>query len=151
MITADQLLAHLWGDYIIQSDYEATAKTKQSVACLAHVLTYAIPFLFLRPSVLALSVIISTHFVIDRWRLARHVVWIKNFIGPKRYINVAMLDGCGSDSGVHMSVWCRNLPWSECKATGYPPLTPPFLAFWLMIFADNILHITINGLALKYL
>lgn len=39
----------------------------------------------------------------------------------------------------------------ECAATGYPPDRPPFLAVWLLIIADNILHVLINGLALRYL
>jgi Protein of unknown function (DUF3307) len=84
MITADQLTCHAIGDYILQSDWMATEKTKRSIAALVHVLTYALPFLFLRPSVLALFVIVSTHFVIDRWRLARFAVWAKNFLGPRR-------------------------------------------------------------------
>ncbi len=48
MITADQLLCHAIGDYVIQSDWMANEKTKRSLAALAHVLTYAVPFLFLR-------------------------------------------------------------------------------------------------------
>jgi hypothetical protein len=35
--------------------------------------------------------------------------------------------------------------WSECKATGYPPDTPPWLAVWLMIIADNTIHVLINS------
>jgi hypothetical protein len=50
MITADQLVCHAIGDYVLQSDWMANTKTKRSVACLAHVATYALPFLFLRPS-----------------------------------------------------------------------------------------------------
>ncbi len=55
----------------------ATEKTKKSIAALAHVLTYGLPFLFLRPSVQAMVFIVVSHFVIDRWRLARYVVWAK--------------------------------------------------------------------------
>lgn len=127
MITADQLIAHGVGDYILQSDWAATNKTKQSLACAVHVITYAIPFLFLRPSLLALAVIIGTHFIIDRWRLARYVVWAKNWPYPE------------------------SRPWAECKATGYPDDRPAWLAVWLLIIADNLMHILINGLALKYL
>lgn len=126
MITADQILCHFIGDYILQSDWMANNKTKRTVAALAHVSTYCLPFLFLRPSLLAFVVIVGTHFIIDRWRLARYVVWVKNWMGP-------------------------NLPWSECIGTGYPPTTPIWMSVWLMIIADNIMHILINGLALKYL
>lgn len=127
MITADQLVAHAIGDYVLQSDWMATEKTKRSLAALAHVLTYAIPFLFLKPSLLALFVIISTHFVIDRWRLARFVCWLKNYPYPD------------------------SKPWAECSATGYPNDRPAWLAVWLLIIADNVMHVVINGVALMYL
>jgi hypothetical protein len=126
VITADQLVAHAVGDYVLQSDWMATEKTKRSIAALAHVLCYALPFLFLRPSPAALVVIVGTHFVIDRWRLARYVVWAKNWLGPNR-------------------------PWSECSATGYPPDRPAWLTVWLLIICDNVMHVLINGLALAYL
>lgn len=126
MITADQLVAHAVGDYVLQSDWMATEKTKRSIAALAHVLAYGVPFLFLRPSVGAMAVIVGTHFVIDRWRLARYIVWAKNWLGPNR-------------------------PWSECVATGYPADRPAWMTVWLLIIADNVLHVLINGLALAYL
>ncbi len=129
MITADQLLAHAIGDYVLQSDWMATEKTKRSIAALCHVLTYMLPFLFLHPSWAALGVIVGTHFVIDRWRLARYVVWAKNFLAP----------------------FDSTETWEACKATGYPPDRPAWLAVWLLIIADNLLHILINGLALRYL
>jgi hypothetical protein len=128
LITADQLLAHAVGDYILQSDWMATEKTKRNIAAAAHALTYAIPFLFFRPSLLALAAIIGTHFLIDRFRLARYVVWAKNLITPG-----------------------QRFTWAECSGTGYPPNTPVFLAVWLLIIADNIMHIIINGLALRFL
>jgi hypothetical protein len=46
MITANQLVAHAVGDYILQSDWMANEKTKRSLAALLHVMTYALPFLF---------------------------------------------------------------------------------------------------------
>lgn len=135
MITADQLLAHAVGDYILQSDWMANEKTKRSIAALVHVLTYGLPFLLLRPSVGAYAVIVVTHFVIDRWRLARHIVMLKNVFGhPATYTERMPLD----------------LPMYG-TSTGYAEDTPPFLAVWLFIIADNILHVTINGLALRYL
>jgi len=127
MITADQLLAHAVGDYIIQSDWMATEKTKKSIAAAVHALTYTLPFLFLTTQALALAVICGTHFVIDRWRLARYVCWAKNWPWPGRQ------------------------PWAQCTKTGYPDDRPPWLSTWLLIFADNIMHVIINGLALGYL
>lgn len=127
LISADQLLAHAVGDYIIQSDWMATEKTKKSVAAAAHALTYALPFLFLTTSVAALAFIVGTHFIIDRWRLARFVCWAKNFPWPGRR------------------------PWAECTKTGYPDDRPPWLATWLLIIADNTMHVLLNGIAIYYL
>lgn len=129
MITADQLLAHALGDYVIQSDWMAAEKTRRSLAAAVHALTYALPFLLLTDSLSALAIIIGTHFVIDRWRLARYVVFAKNFLGPP-------------------SKWPR---WPDCAATGYPSDRPPWLAVWLLIIADNVLHVLINGAAIRWL
>lgn len=126
MITADQLVAHAIGDYVLQSDWMATEKTKKTVAALAHVIAYSVPFVFLGASPLALFAIAGSHFIIDRWRLARYLIWAKNWMGPNR-------------------------PWSECVATGYPAERPAWMAVWLLIIADNVLHVLCNGLALRYL
>lgn len=127
MITADQLVAHAVGDYIIQSDWMATEKTKQSLAAGVHAVTYALPFLLLTRSPWALAIVVVTHFVIDRWRLARFVCWAKNL------------------------PWPGARPWSECVATGYPADRPTWLTVWLLIIVDNTLHAICNGLALRYL
>ena len=139
MITADQLLCHAIGDYLLQSHWMATEKTKRSLACLVHVATYALPFLFLRPSLLAMAVIVVSHFVIDRWRLARFVVWLKNIaLSPLSWgASTGNADGARA--------------WSNCNATGYPNDTPPWLSVWLLIIADNIMHVVINGAALRWL
>lgn len=124
-----QLIAHLIGDYFLQSDWMASEKTKKSLAALAHVFTYTIPFLFLTRSITALAVVMGTHFIIDRWRLARYVCWVKNWAAPLGW----------------------NKPWSECAGTGYTSDKPAFLAIWLLIIVDNTMHIICNALALRYL
>jgi hypothetical protein len=129
MITADQLFLHGLGDYVLQSDWMATEKTKRWRPAAAHALVYSLPFLALSPTPSAWLVILGTHYLIDRYRLARYVVWAKNFIAPRSY----------------------TFPWSDCDGTGYPKDRPAWLAVWLMIFADNLIHIAINGLALRYL
>lgn len=156
MITADQLVAHAVGDYILQSDWMATEKTKKSVAAAAHALTYTLPFLFLTRSLLALAVMLVTHFIIDRGRLARYVVWAKNFIAPPRIKREAVGANLADPGAVQIGlVWTwytrRNPPWKDCAATGYPPQVPPWMAVWLLIIADNVMHVLINGLALRYL
>jgi Protein of unknown function (DUF3307) len=124
LVTADQLVAHAIGDYIIQSDWMVQKKTKQHTAAMVHAVTYTLPFLALTQNLIALAVICVTHFAIDRWRLARFVVWAKNY------------------------PWPGSLSWSECSATGSPPDCPPYLAVWLMIITDNIMHVLCNAAAI---
>lgn len=119
LFTADQIVAHLVGDYILQSHWMATEKTKRSLAAAIHAGLYTLPFLMLTQSIAALAIICGTHFLIDRYRLARFVVWAKN--------------------------GCRG----PITGTGYPDDVPAWLSVWLLIIADNTLHIVINGLALK--
>lgn len=121
------LLAHLLGDYVVQSDWMSDQKTSRWWPAIAHAVSYGVPFLLAVADPVALAVIVVTHAVIDRYRLARYVVWAKNLMAPRGY----------------------NPPWSECKGTaGYPPSKPPFLAVWLMIIADNTIHIGINSAAI---
>lgn len=141
LISADQLLIHAIGDYIIQSDWMAVEKTKKNMAALAHALSYSLCFLFLTNSIPALFIIFSTHFIIDRWRLARYICWAKNFLAPKHVEFITP----------EKVILLRNAPWSECQATGYSPGKPLWMSVWLMIVCDNIMHVICNGLALKYL
>lgn len=76
-----QLIIHLIGDYCTQSDWMATNKTKASFPALMHALVYSLPFLLLTRRPVALFVIFGTHFFIDRFRLARYLVFAKNFMG----------------------------------------------------------------------
>ena len=123
----EQLILHLIGDYITQTDWMATNKTKRADVAAFHAAVYTLPFMLLSPSMLALAVIFSTHAVIDRYRIARFVVFVKNWSTQP------------------------SLRWADCSATGYHKDTPPWLAVWLLIVADNAMHITINYAALKWL
>lgn len=123
------LLCHLLGDYLTQSDWMAQEKTKRWWPAWAHAITYGLPFLLLTQSSVALAVIIVTHAVIDHYRLARHVVWAKNLLAPKAY----------------------RRPWSECRATGYHQDRPAWMAVWLMIIADNAMHLALNAAAIIWL
>jgi hypothetical protein len=159
VITGDQIVAHLVGDYILQSDWMANEKTKRSVAALAHALCYSLPFLFLRPSLAAWAFIVATHFVIDRWRLARYVCWLKNLLAPGTVMY--RTDWNGEESTFTPTRWNRfqvaewrsdwQKPWRECAATGYHPSRPIWLATWLLIVADNAMHLICNGIALRWL
>jgi hypothetical protein len=120
-----RLIAHLMGDYVIQSNWMASHKTERVFPASAHAATYAACFLPLTHNWRPLAVIGGTHFVIDHWRLAKHVTWAKNLLGP------------AADR-------------SEHTATGYPATTPDWLAVWLMIIADNTIHLLINEWALDH-
>jgi len=122
----EQILIHLWGDYITQTDWMAQEKTKRNFAAWCHATVYTIPFMLITQSILALSIIYVTHYFIDRYRLARYVVFAKNWVTN------------------------RSLKWTDCNATGYHKDTPTWLAFWLLIIADNTMHLTINYFALTF-
>ena len=123
----EQILLHLFGDYITQTDWMAKTKTSKTMAAVIHAAVYSLPFLLLGPSMLALAVIFATHALIDRYRLARFVVFAKNWTTQP------------------------SLQWADCSATGYHKDTPPWLAFWLLIIADNTMHLMINYAALRWL
>lgn len=122
-----QLILHLFGDYVTQSDWMAQNKTKDTWAAVIHAGLYSVPFLLIG-SHPAVWVIYLTHLLIDRFRLARYLVFAKNFLSPRP--------------------WPK---WEDCKATGYPSTTPPWMAVWLMIAADNTIHLAINYAALRWL
>jgi hypothetical protein len=61
---------------------------------LAHAITYTLPFMFLTLNPIGLAVIAGTHFFIDRFRLARYVIWFKH-------------------------PWPGSKPWAECHETGF--------------------------------
>lgn len=156
MIAADQLIAHAVGDYVLQSDWMANEKTKRSVAAGAHALAYSLPFLLLGPSLAAWAVIVGTHFVIDRWRLARFIVYAKNFLAPPRSLRTHYDETGVTAGGVPQFVERTEVrrwwfPWKECDGTGYHQDRPVWLATWLLIITDNVLHVLINGLALRFL
>jgi hypothetical protein len=123
------VLAHLVGDYVIQSHWMATEKTKHWLPAIVHGVTYTLPYALITQSPLALVVIGGTHIIIDRFRLARHIAWLKNQLGPKR----------------------SRPRWADAKATGYPSETPAWLSVWLMIITDNTIHLLINTAAILWM
>lgn len=122
----EQLILHLLGDFVLQNDWMANNKSRRSWPALCHVIVYGLPFLLIG-SPAALAVICGTHFIIDRFRLVRYVVWARNRVSPQ----------------------CR--PWNECSATGFHRSTPEWLATWLMIIIDATLHLVCNYCALRWL
>lgn len=119
------ILAHLVGDYLLQTHHQAVVKTRSWPVALAHAATYTAAHLPVTRNPRALAVIGLTHAVIDRYRLARHVVWAKNQLAPRAHR-------------------------PGHTPTGYPEGTPDWLAGWLLIVADNALHLLINAWAVEH-
>jgi hypothetical protein len=130
LITGDQVLAHLVGDFFLQSDWMATNKKDRILPCLIHVLLYTVPFLFLTRSPLALLVICGTHFVIDHWKFPQVLVWAKNWLlAPAK----------------------DRKTWETCSFTGCSQDRPVWLTVWLLIIVDNTIHLVINAAAIQWL
>ena len=120
------ILAHLVGDYILQSHWMATEKTQHWWPALVHGFFYTLPYIFVTQSIWALLFIGLTHAIIDRYRLAKHVGWLKNKIGPRR----------------------SRPSFSEAMENGgYNSATPVFMSTFLMIVTDNTLHLVLNTIA----
>lgn len=122
----EQLILHLLGDFVTQSDWMATNKNKRWWPAFCHATVYSLPFLLIG-SARAVAVIFGTHLLIDRFRLARHLIWAKNLFSPQRH------------------------PWAECSVTGFHQSTPEWLAVWLMIIVDGTVHLICNYCALRWL
>ncbi len=127
MFTADQLVAHLVGDFMLQNDWMARNKFHNSLACGVHVIVYSLPFLLITQNPLTLLVIVGSHFIIDRWRIVRQLIWVRNVLFP------------------------GSRPWDECSETGFSPGLSDQMARFLYIVFDATLHILINGVAIHYL
>lgn len=119
-----ELLAHLVGDYVLQSQPMADRKVTDIRWALVHATAYTLPFLLLTQDLQRLAVIALTHALIDRYRIAsRWVAWY----------------GTGTrSSGI----------WSRWNVSTDP--VPPFLSVWLTIIVDNTFHIIVNHFALGW-
>ena len=123
----EQLLCHLFADYWLQNDWMALNKKKHFWIALVHSIIYTIPFLLLTRSWVVLSVICLTHAIIDHTDIVCKLNQIKNwdFYGCFGWDNILIKDG-----------------YSD---------RPLFIRVWLIIIQDNILHLIINYLSIKYL
>lgn len=137
MFTAPQLVAHLVGDYLLQSHDMATRKISNFWYALYHALWYAVPFVFIVGfgwhTIIPIGLIVLTHAIIDRTRIPRLLIVAKNYMWP-----IAL-----------------NKPYDEKGElispninTGYPKNMPDWMQTNLYILTDNICHILLNGLIL---
>lgn len=170
----EQMLAHLFGDYVLQSPWMADNKSKRSWPCLVHVFYYTLPFLLLTRSWKALLAIAVSHFVLDRFALARYLTWLKNHVSPDGFPKWSLCTITGyfherteADFTIKFTANLTQagtliMPPEEfvvkqqllqdyneaCKITRPLPL---FLAVMLAIIADNAFHLLCNYAALKWL
>lgn len=142
------LICHLIGDYVLQSHVMADRKTSSMAWAQLHALVYTLPFAALVwwrgddydspwPVFLAISCIMYSHALIDRFKLADK--WCRFY-------------GVG-----HPGAWDRAVRlWSRCcwdprcitrGVDLVPPFAPPppFLGVWLTIIVDNTMHLCINA------
>jgi hypothetical protein len=120
----NELLAHLFGDYILQTHKQAMLKRSRLIQAIVHAATYTLPFLLLTRRPIPLLIIFGTHAIIDHYGLARYVVRLKNSLGD----------------------WKERALYDT--STGYPEDCPAWLKTWLLIVADNTLHLAINHFSL---
>lgn len=123
-----ELILHLIGDYITQTDKMANEKVKDIRMALLHAFVYSVPFyIFIDMSITAFMVMFLSHAFIDRYRVVKYIIFARNRLHDK------------------------TLKWEDCSATGYHKDKPIWLSVWLMIIADNTLHLAINYMAIAYL
>lgn len=113
-----QLLAHLLGDYALQSQAMADRKTTSLRWACIHAGFYGLPFLALVSHPWQWLVIVGTHAIIDRYKLAAR--WCAFY-------------GTGCLGGL----------WGRFGVRSEP--VPAFLAVWLTIIVDNTMHLCINA------
>ena len=119
-----RLLAHLVGDYLLQTHYEASEKVNAWTPAITHAAKYTLPFAVLTRDWRALAVIGGTHAVLDHYRLAKHYSWLRNQAAPAEFR--------AKDLSNH----------------GSPEAVPSGLALALMFITDNTIHMLINEWAL---
>ena len=116
----EQLLLHMFGDYIIQNDNVGVRKKEKSLTglmyCIFHVITYSLLF-FLITNWLGVLIIAIGHFIIDRWNFVGHFIMTKNFT-------------------------------DTTENFGYKKERPFAITIWLYIIQDNTIHLVWNFLTI---
>lgn len=174
MIVSLGLIAHLIGDYPLQSHTMATRKVSSWTWAVVHATFYTFPFAALlgvasafgvaswRTDV-ALAVILLTHAAIDRLGIARKwcvwygvghpgLWWTARDRATYREEQAESIYHTWDGSKLHPWVRGGNSHMQDEARRQAPefPAPPPFLGTWLTIIVDNTLHITINTAALLW-
>ena len=134
-----QLILHVFGDYFLQTDWQALNKKKPGFigfwTCLKHCALYSTPFLLLG-SWKAVLVIFITHFIIDRTNIVAYLLAIKNNVRKQQTAKMMPV----------------SFPCTYDISNFGLGLDRPFaISIWIYIIVDNLFHIVCNYLALKYL
>jgi hypothetical protein len=141
-----QLLAHLAGDYVLQSHVMATRKTSSWAWAYIHAFFYTLPFLLLTQDPRSLVIILCSHALIDRYRLAAYWCrwWGVGF--PGLWWRTTCMAGhpIKGDEPLCRTGGCAAPPSRKWA----PP--PPFLGVWLIIIVDNTMHLCVNYAALSW-
>jgi hypothetical protein len=123
----NQILAHVFGDYILQNDWMAVNKSSNTKVCVVHSILYTLPFLFLTTNIYALFIICVSHFIIDRYSITKYINILKDKMYPKKYRNT-----------------------EYCKYTGLGANRIEGVKWFVYIVVDNALHIAINSVVLNW-
>jgi uncharacterized membrane protein len=79
-------IAHLIGDFLLQTDPMAMQKKESNEMCLTHIITYIIPFVFLIPvgiiSWWVVLLIATQHYVQDR---THFIPWLMDITNSKGF------------------------------------------------------------------
>lgn len=162
-----ELLAHLVGDYVLQSHVMATRKTSSWLWACIHAAFYGLPFLLLA-SWPAWLVIVGTHAVIDRLGIARRWCQFYGVGFPGLWWTAKDRRRFTEDAAETLyNSWQHTAPgWVPWVPGGNSqkqdsaryltrgddfPSPPAFLGVWLVIIVDNTLHLAINHFALAWL
>jgi Protein of unknown function (DUF3307) len=161
----DQFLAHLVGDYVLQSHVMAIKKTSSWKWALIHVFFYGLPFLFLVTAPWQWWVIVLTHAVIDRYKLAdKWCRWYGNGHPGLWWTKEDQRAHAEKAAETIYNGWRDNPRWKPWVPGGNSdaqekarydarldtfPTPPPFLGVWLTIIVDNTFHLLINHFTLR--
>jgi len=97
-----QLICHLVGDYILQTDWQATNKTYNNLAAAYHCLSYTACFLAITNNFWHLLLILVAHFLIDRYNIVKG--WSDLRFGPFTPDYVKFFVGVVRDNTAHLLI-----------------------------------------------
>jgi hypothetical protein len=146
------ILAHLCGDYLFQNQWMAEEKTKKVWVAILHADIYTACYV---PLVLSLHlsnwhtfwilyIIFVTHGIIDHWRLVKPFIWFRNQLAPRywRYLYKMQVDVIYTPYKGQFGEQVK--PGISLTAENFA------LNFWLMVIADNTIHLLINVGTLRW-